>query len=254
MKPSFVEKLRGTRPLLGTIVSVPAPELSELLSLVGFDWFFIDMEHGAVSISEAQRMLQAVKGDCNAIIRVAHNSPILIKQALDIGADGIIVPLVNSADEARQAVESAYYPPRGKRSVGIARAHAYGLHFMDYIQQANQSIALIIQIEHQNAVKNLDEILTVDGIDGIFIGPYDLSGSMNRLGDVFSAAVQEAIEEVKVKCAQQGMPVGLFMQSSTGIEAELSSGTKFLAVGTDTFFVWTGAQKVIEAFKARLGG
>ncbi|MBC3788577.1 HpcH/HpaI aldolase family protein [Spirosoma utsteinense] len=252
MKTTFTEKLRGSRPLLGTIVSLPSPELSELLSLAGFDWLFIDMEHGPLSIGDAQRLLQAVKNDCNAIVRVAENNPILIKQALDIGADGIIVPLVNSAEEARQAVASARYPPLGKRSVGLARAHDYGLHFADYIQRANQTLAVIIQIEHQDAVNNLDEILAVEGIDGVFIGPYDLSGSMNRLGDVFSAPVQEAIAEVKSKCARKNIPVGIFLQQPDQLEAEIASGTTFLAVGTDTFFVWSGAQNVVNAFKAGL--
>jgi 2-dehydro-3-deoxyglucarate aldolase/4-hydroxy-2-oxoheptanedioate aldolase len=254
MKMTFAEKLRGPKPLLGTIVSLPSPELSELLSLTGFDWLFVDMEHGAMSIGDAQRMLQAIKNDCNAIIRVAENNPVLIKQALDIGADGVIVPLVNTAAEAQQAVASARYPPVGKRSVGIARAHHYGLHFTDSIQQANQSVAVIIQIEHQEAIHNLDEILAVEGIDGVFIGPYDLSASMNRPGDVSSLAVQAAIQEVKSKCAHKGIPIGLFLPQVDQVKAEIASGTKFLAVGTDTFFVWSGAQRVVEAFKAALAG
>ncbi len=247
---TFVEKLRSRRPLLGTLVSLPSPDLSELLSLAGFDWLFIDMEHGALSIGDAQRMLQAVKNDCNALIRVADNNPVLIKQALDIGADGIIVPLVNSADEARRAVESARYPPVGKRSVGIARAHDYGLHLTDYIQRANDAVAVIVQIEHQQAVDNLDAILDVAGIDGVFIGPYDLSGSMNRLGNVADPAVQEAIQSVKTRCAQRGVPVGLFLQQPDRLAAELASGVTFPAVGTDTFFVWNGAQQVVNAFRA----
>jgi 2-keto-3-deoxy-L-rhamnonate aldolase RhmA len=254
MKTTFIEKLREPWPLLGTIVSLPSPEVSELLSLVGFDWLFIDMEHGALSIGDAQRMIQAVKNDCSTMIRIADNNPILIKQALDIGADGIIVPLVNSAHEAREAVASARYPPLGKRSVGIARAHDYGLNFADYIQRANRSVAVIIQIEHQEAIHNLDDILAVDGIDGVFIGPYDLSGSMNRLGDVFSDPVQEAITMVKSACAQKGIPVGLFMQQPDRLAAELASGTRFVAVGTDTFFVWTGARNVVAAFQAGLPG
>ncbi len=252
MKMTFVEKLRGSKPLLGTIVSLPSPELSELLSLTGFDWLFIDMEHGALSIRDAQRMLQAVKNDCNAIIRVAENNAILIKQALDIGADGLIIPLVNTADDARRAVAAARYPPVGERSVGIGRAHHYGLHFADYIEQANQSIAIIIQIEHQEAIHNLDEILAVSGIDGVFIGPYDLSASMNRPGDVFSPVVQDAVKEVKLTCARKGIPVGIFLSQVDRVEAELASGTAFLAVGTDTFFVWSAAQRVLEAFKVGL--
>lgn len=250
MNTTFAEKLKSNRPLLGTIVSLPYPELSEMLSMAGFDWLFIDMEHGPISIKDAQRLLQAIKNDCNAIIRVAENNPILIKQALDIGADGIIIPLVNSAEEARMAVASAKYPPIGKRSVGIARAHGYGSQFADYIQKANETTAVIIQIEHEEGVRNLDEILSVDGIDGVFIGPYDLSGSMNKLGDIADPAVQDAIRRVKNACFKKAIPVGLFLQQADRIEAELSSGTTFLAVGTDTFFVWSGAQKVLDSFRA----
>ncbi|WP_229379854.1 HpcH/HpaI aldolase family protein [Fibrella forsythiae] len=246
---TFKEKLRGQKPLLGTIVSLPSPELSELLSLAGFDWLFIDMEHGTMSSGEAQRMLQAVKNGCSAVIRVAENTPMLIKQALDIGADGVIVPLVNTASEAKQAVDSARYPPVGNRSVGIARAHDYGMNFTDYIQRANDSVAVIIQIEHEEAVRNLDDILAVDGIDGVFIGPYDLSGSLNKLGDVFSEPVQEAIRTVKIKCSEKGIPIGLFLQKTDTIQAELASGTTFLAVGTDTFFVWSGAKQVLESVR-----
>ncbi|MEZ0486389.1 HpcH/HpaI aldolase family protein [Fibrella aquatica] len=250
MKPTFREKLNGPDPLLGTIASLPSPELSELLSLAGFDWLFIDMEHGTMSIGEAQRIILALKNDCSALIRVAENNPILIKQALDIGADGIIVPLVNTEAEARQAVSATKYPPQGTRSVGIGRAHGYGLHFADYLRHANESVAVIIQIEHKQAVANLDDILAVDGIDGVFIGPYDLSGSLNQLGDIGSPDVQEAIQEVKTKCAKKGIPVGLFLQKPDTIQAELTSGVRFLAVGTDTFFVWNGAQQIISAFRA----
>lgn len=246
---TFIEKLRGPKPILGTIVSLPSPELSELLSLTGFDWLFIDMEHGTMSNGDAQRMVQAIKNDCSAVVRVAENNPILIKQALDIGADGIIVPLVNTASQAQQAVSSAKYPPLGNRSVGIARAHNYGINFADYIQHANDSVAVIIQIEHEEAVRNLDEILAVDGIDGVFIGPYDLSGSLNKLGDIFSEPVQQAIQEVKAKCRKKNIPVGLFSQNPASIQDELTNGATFLAVGTDTFFVWNGAKQVIDSFR-----
>lgn len=246
---TFTEKLHTGKPLLGTLVSLPSPELSELLSLVGFDWLFIDMEHGSITISDAQRMLQVLKNDCSALIRVAENNPVLIRQALDSGADGVIIPQVNSADEARRAVESALYPPAGKRSVGIGRAHGYGLHVTDYMQRANESVAVIIQIEHEEGVRNLDDILAVDGIAGVFIGPYDLSGSMNRLGDVFSADVQAAIQTIKTKCLQKGIPVGMFLQRPDTIDAELASGSTLIAVGSDTFFVWNGAKNVIDMFR-----
>jgi 2-dehydro-3-deoxyglucarate aldolase/4-hydroxy-2-oxoheptanedioate aldolase len=116
MKTSFTHKLREQSPLIGTLVSLPLPEISEMLSLAGFDWLFIDMEHSTLALSDVQRMLQAMQGDCNGLVRIAENNPVFIKQALDLGADGIIVPSINSAQEARQAVQQAKYPPLGTRS------------------------------------------------------------------------------------------------------------------------------------------
>jgi 2-keto-3-deoxy-L-rhamnonate aldolase RhmA len=265
MKTSFVQKLRDGAPpdgapldsappdgapLIGTLVSLPLPEISEMLSQVGFDWLFIDMEHSTLSLSDAQRLLLAIQGDCNGLVRIAENSAVCIKQALDLGADGIIVPAVNSAEEARQAVQSAKYPPVGNRSVGIGRAHQYGFQFSDYVSQANATTAVIIQIEHIQAVRNLTEILAVPGIDGVFIGPYDLAGSMNRMGDVQHPDVQEAIQYVKAICRQQGMPIGIFTLRPDTIPTELTSGVRFMAVGTDAAFLWNSGKAVVDQFRS----
>jgi 2-dehydro-3-deoxyglucarate aldolase/4-hydroxy-2-oxoheptanedioate aldolase len=249
MKTSFVQKLRTENPLIGTLVSLPVPEISEMLSLVGFDWLFIDMEHSTLSLSDTQRLLQAIQGDCNGLVRIAENNPVSIKQALDLGADGIIVPAVNSADEARQAVQWAKYPPVGSRSVGIGRAHQYGFQFAEYIGNANAGTAVIIQIEHVQAVTNLTDILAVPGIDGVFIGPYDLAGSMNRMGDVQHPDVQDAIQYIKTTCRQQGMPIGIFTLRPDSIPTELASGVQFIAAGTDASFLWRSGKAVVDQFK-----
>ncbi len=249
MTTSFVQKLRGTSPLLGTLVSLPAPDVSEILSLAGFDWLFIDMEHNTLALADVQRHLQAIRGDCNGLVRVAENNAILIQQALDAGADGVIIPAVNSAEEARHAVKWANYPPLGTRSVGIGRAHDYGLRFADYVTEANDTTAVIIQIEHIDAVENLDEILSVSGIDGVFIGPYDLSGSMNRLGDVQHPDVKAAIQRIKTGCAQKSIPTGIFTLNPDAIAAEFTSGTRFIAVGTDASFIWQSGRAVVGRFR-----
>lgn len=252
MKTTFIQKLRGPSPLIGTLVSLPAPDVSEMLSLVGFGWLFIDMEHSTLTRADMQRHLQAMRGDCSGLVRVAENNAVCIKQALDLGADGIIIPAVNSAAEARQAVQWARYPPAGTRSVGIGRAHQYGLRFADYVADANATTAVIIQIEHTDAVENLDKILSVKGIDGVFIGPYDLSGSLNRLGDVQHPDVQTAVQRIKTGCAQRNIPVGIFTLNPDAVATEIASGTRFIAVGTDASFIWQAGKSIVERFRSKV--
>jgi 2-keto-3-deoxy-L-rhamnonate aldolase RhmA len=239
---SFINKLKQPNPPVGALLTFNAPEVAEMLSLCGFDWLFVDMEHGAFGIEGAQHTLQAMRGDCSALVRSPENSAVWIKRVMDIGCDGIIVPQVNSAEDASRAVAAAKYPPLGERSVGIGRAHGYGLSFGEYVAAANERVALIIQIEHFGAVNQLDEILQVKGIDGILIGPYDLSGSMNRLGQVKSEPVQEEIRRVKAKCKSASMPFGIFVLDPADAPKEIKDGCRFIAVGTDSSFL-TGAAK-----------
>lgn len=247
-----MKKLRGNQPTIGTLVTLAAPEIAEMLSLCGFDWLFLDMEHGALSLSATQRSIQAVRGNCSAIVRVPENSAVWIKKVLDTGCDGIIVPQVNTAEEARRAVSAAKYPPRGSRSVGIARAQGYGMTFAQYVASANENIALIIQIEHIEAINNLDAILEVAGIDGVLIGPYDLSGSMNKLGDVASEPVQSAINEVKRKCREALMPVGIFVINAEAVQKEIQDGCMFVAVGMDSTLLWGAAKHALTVAKSSL--
>lgn len=233
------------------MVTLAAPEVAEMLSLCGFDWLFIDGEHSPLSVAAVQRIIQAIRGDCLALVRVPENNVTWIKQMLDTGCDGIIVPQVNSAEEARQAVAAAKYPPTGSRGVGLARAHGYGIDFVEYVAAANDHIAVIIQIEHIAGVENLDAILAVEGIDGVLIGPYDLSGSIGRLGKVSSKPVQEAIRLVKQKCAAAGMPVGIFVIDAETGQKEIADGCQFIAVGTDTVFLWSAAKETLKIVRGK---
>jgi 2-keto-3-deoxy-L-rhamnonate aldolase RhmA len=242
---TFVDKLKRPNPPVGTLLTFNAPEIAEILSLCGFDWLFIDMEHGAFGIESAQHTIQAVRGGCSALVRAPENSSVWIKRVLDIGCDGIIVPQVNSAEDASRAVAAAKYPPLGERSVGIGRAHGYGLSFGEYVTVANEQVALIIQIEHLRAVDQLDGILRVRGIDGILIGPYDLSGSMNRLGEVKGEPVQEEIRRIKTKCKSASMPFGIFLLDPSDAPKEIKDGCRFIAVGTDSSFLITSAKNAL---------
>lgn len=249
MRPSFKQKLGLQKPLVGTLVSLAAPEVAEMLSLVGFDWLWIDMEHAPLSLDHVRSMLQASSDKCPALVRIPCNDEVWIKRVLDLGADGIIVPQVMSADEAQRAVKAAKYPPEGIRSAGMARAHEYGISFNDYVERANSDIAVIIQIEHAEAVKNLESILRVNGIDAVIIGPYDLSGSFGKLGQVQDKEVQVAIDTVKLACQKSGIPYGAFALQPETAKDYLSRGFSLVAVGIDTHYLWSSAQKSLAIVK-----
>src|SRR5206468_8793453 len=143
-----------------------------------------DLEHAPLSLERAQQLIQAVAGQAGTVIRVPWNDAVHIKRALDLGCDGVIVPQVRTAEEARQAVAAAKYPPAGVRSVGIARAQQYGMKLQEYVVSANDKVAVMVQIEHVDAVPHINEIIGVSGVDAIVIGPYDLSASMGRPGEI----------------------------------------------------------------------
>ena len=172
---NFRETLKSGNRLVGTLLTLDAPEAAEILSRAGYDWLFLDLGHGAMGPSQAQRLLQAVGGRIPTLVRVASRDEAGIRKALDIGAAGIIVPQIHSASEAEMAVALAKYPPAGIRGVGLGRAADFGNRFADYISRANQETAVVVQIEHVDAVGDIEAIGAVDGIDALFVGPYDLS-------------------------------------------------------------------------------
>jgi 2-dehydro-3-deoxyglucarate aldolase len=246
---NFTQRLRQNDLLLGTMLTLPSPELAEMISSCGYDWLFMDGEHGSLSTLDWQRMLQAVAGRSAAIIRVATNSEREIKKILDIGADGIIAPQVNTADEARHVVACCKYPPQGIRGVGLARAQGYGRSFADYMETANDSIAVIVQAEHIDAVNNIDQIVEVDGIDAVFIGPYDLSASMGLMGQVDHPQVVEAIDRVGRACQQRDISLGYFGTTAESVQGYVRKGYHLICAGTDAGFVSAGAEQTLKKLR-----
>ncbi len=246
MKTVFRRRLRQGDRLAGTIVTLPCPPIAELLSRSGFDWLFIDAEHGPLSVGDIQLLLQAAQPRCPCIVRVAANDEVYIKQVLDTGADGIIAPLVNDAETAARVVAWAKYPPVGRRSVGIGRAHEYGQTFAEYVAQANDRVAVIIQIEHIDAVARIDSILDVAGIDGVFIGPYDLSASMGKPGKIEDDDVQSQIEAVRQACLARHTAVGIFGVDAAAVQPFLKQGYTLIAVGMDTLLMRQSARRVLH--------
>lgn len=233
----------------GVIVSLSSPEICELMAMAGFDWLFIDSEHAPLSFADVQKMLQGA-GDCPCLVRVALNDEVLIKKALDLGPAGLIIPQVNSAEAAARVVRFSRYPPAGARSVGVARAQGYGLKFGDYIEQANDAVSIVIQIEHIDAVNNIESIVQVEGIDGFFIGPYDLSTSMGKPGAVDDPEVQQAIDTVCACCSKASKPLGIFGINAEAVKSYQEPDYSLIAVGVDVMLLGSTAKDIVAALRS----
>jgi 2-keto-3-deoxy-L-rhamnonate aldolase RhmA len=226
-----------SKTLIGTIFTTGSPQVAEIISLTGFDWVLIDMEHSTLSLDSVQNALQIVDDRVLKIVRVPGNDEIWIKRVLDTGCDGILVPMVKTAEEARRVVMASKYPVEGQRSVGLTRAHKYGAAFKEYVSGANKDLVIMIQIEHADGVKNIDSILKVKGIDSIFIGPYDLSASMGYMGQPGHPEVRKAITYIKKKCSEAGLTYGIFGSTPEAVAGEFTDGCTYLICGVDASII-----------------
>lgn len=250
MVKSFRDRLHGGEILVGTMVTVPAPSVAEVLAGAGFDWLFIDGEHGPFGVRDLESMLQTVGDRVACVVRVPSCAEIPIKQALDLGAEGIIVPQVNTAAQAADVVKFSRYAPLGARGIGLARAHGYGRSFNEYLATANETVTVIVQAEHIEAVRNIDEIIAVAGIDAVLVGPYDLSASLGKPGQFDDPDVVAAIERVTQACQRVGMPLGYFGVSAEAVVPFANRGYTLLVAGVDTVLLGRAAAAVSTALRA----
>lgn len=244
----FRERLLQGEQLIGTMLTLTAPAVAEILALSGFDWLFIDAEHSVFATAELQATLQAVSS-VPCLVRLASAAEEPIKKALDVGAAGIIAPQINSAEQAAQVVRWAKYAPQGNRGVGIGRAHGYGLQMQDYIATANRRITVVVQAEHIDAVNQIEAIVQVAGVDAVLIGPYDLSASMGRIGQIDHPEVVQAIEHVTAACLDAGVRLGIFGVSAEAVQPFIATGYTLIVAGVDTLFLSGGARRVLAQLK-----
>ncbi|CAB1078021.1 2,4-dihydroxyhept-2-ene-1,7-dioic acid aldolase [Alkalispirochaeta odontotermitis] len=249
MHSNIRARLKNGDTLIGTLVTLTAPEVAEIMAELGYDWLFIDTEHGSFNAQAAQGLLQAADHRCPCVVRIPANDEVWIKKALDIGAAGIIAPGVKSAAEAEQIVRLCKYPPRGNRGVGIGRAHGYGLNFKEYVENANDEIAVVIQAENTDAVANIAEIVRVPDVDAVLIGPYDLSASMGKMGRIQDEEVQAGIASVTKCCRNAGVPLGIFADSAQSAAPFIEQGYTLVAISTDCLHMAQGARAELEAVK-----
>jgi 2-dehydro-3-deoxyglucarate aldolase len=246
------EKMRGGKPSIGTWMSMAHPSIAEILAMAGYEFVVVETEHTAIDNSEVLRLLIAIEQrGAIPLVRLAWVDPIQAKAVLDSGAAGILVPMVNTKAEAELAVRMTKYPPLGYRGVGLARAQGYGEHFDEYVRHANDDTLLLVMIEHKDAVDNIEEILSVPGIDGTFIGPYDLSMSLGIPGQITHPAVVAAKQKVLEATLRRGLIAGVhFVQPSTATAesaAAVAAGYRFIALGTDILFLGDSARALQAA-------
>lgn len=242
---NFANRLRAGDVLIGTLVSLPSPEICEILSHVGYDWLFIDAEHGAFNPQETQSMLQAA-APTPCVIRVPDGETVWLKKALDIGADGIIVPQVHNSAQAKEIIQHCKYAPNGDRGIGIGRAHKYGIDFERYLEKANEETAVILQAESCDAVDNINDIVNVKGLDAILIGPYDLSASLGVPGQIEHPMVQDAINTIIKSCQNANVSMGFFGVSAEAVLPYKEKGFTLLTVGVDTTFLIKSASDTLK--------
>ncbi len=231
---------------IGTWLTIPHQSVVEILSTAGFEWMVIDMEHAAINIQDLQNIIGHIQGNgMEALVRVSKNEEVIIKYAMDAGANGIIVPLIKTADDAKKAVSYIKYPPTGIRGVGLSRAQHYGTGFDSYKKWLQNEAVIIVQIEHIDSVNTLEAILKVDGVDGIIVGPYDLSASMGMPGELESKEVQEAIEKIEKTTLRAGKSMGTHVISSdsTRLKQAIDKKYNFLVFGIDFFFMGDKARE-----------
>ena len=246
MTEGFRERLRGGETLIGTLLNLPSAAVAEVLAEAGFDWLFIDQEHGAIGAGELLAILQAVDRDVACLVRLSELNGGAIKRALDLGAAGIIVPQVETAAEAAEVVRLARYSPAGERGMGLARAHRYGFGFSDYVRRANDEIAVVVQAEHVRAVENIAEIAATPGLDAVFLGPYDLSASLGHPGQIDHPDVIAAIETVTEACQTAGMPLGYFGVDARAVRPFIERGYTLICAGVDCLFLGQGAKALAD--------
>ncbi|OQA03206.1 MAG: 4-hydroxy-2-oxo-heptane-1,7-dioate aldolase [Planctomycetes bacterium ADurb.Bin401] len=233
----------------GTWIQIGHRAVAEILARQDFDWICVDLEHGVIDLETTAELFAIIESLGKVpVARIPLNDPIWIHRVLDAGAQGLIIPMIKNALQAQSAVEESKYPPFGSRGFGYSRANGYGINFHQYIKEANNEISIILQIEHIDAINELDSILKVDGFDATFIGPLDLAGSMKTVDDLNNPTFLNALEKYRSVSAKLSKTTGMHIVRPNGqnIAKTLSEGYKMIALGLDTVFIEEKAKELLK--------
>jgi 2-keto-3-deoxy-L-rhamnonate aldolase RhmA len=249
MRNELKRRLKRGEQTYGCWTTIESPMCSEMMSTMGFDWFVFDTEHSPLDIMQTQTLMQAMRGDATTpIIRVWWNDLVAIKRALDVGAYGVLVPWVNSKEEAEMAVKATRYAPEGLRGCGPRRAAMFD---PDYYETVNEELLVICQIETKKAVANIEDIVSVEGMDVSYIGPADLSASYGHLGNMSHPEVQEAIDKVFDATKAAGKVAGVHMGSGKTIKDRMEKGYEFITIGNDLSLLRRGTRDLMKELGLR---
>jgi 4-hydroxy-2-oxoheptanedioate aldolase len=250
---SFKKALANGDRKIGCWLSFANASAAEIMGTAGFDWLVIDGEHGVNDIRSIRDQLMALQAsDSHAVVRVPVGETWIIKQTLDAGAQTILIPMVESAEQAREIVRACQYPPHGTRGVGASATRASRFASVsDYIKTADQEICVLLQVENRAGIAALDEILTVDGVDGVFIGPADLSTDMGFQGDSAHPQVRKVIADALSKITASGKAPGILGITEDATQSYLDMGAQFLAVGIDVLLLVQSARALATNWKAK---
>lgn len=247
---AFKAGLRARTLQIGLWQSLCSNIAAEICSDSGFDWLLLDTEHSPNEIPDLLSQLQAIeKGTATPIIRPAWNDAVLIKRCLDIGAQTLLVPYVQSVEEAKAAVAATRYPPQGIRGVSVAaRASRYG-RVPGYLTKANEEICVLVQVETRQSLDAIEAIARVEGVDGVFIGPSDLAASLGHLGNPQHADVQAAMKDAVERLTKVGKPAGILTGNEDEARRYIDWGYLFVAVGSDVGLLAKSADTLAKKFK-----
>lgn len=251
----FKQALGEGRVLIGLWLALGDPVAAEICAGAGFDWLLIDAEHGPQDIPGVLAQLQAIAAypASNAVVRVPSADAVAIKEYLDLGAETLLVPMIDSGAEAAAVVDAARYPPQGSRGIGGARAARWG-RYPRYVAEANAQVCLIVQVETATGLANLEEIAGCDGVDAVLIGPADLAASLGHPGDVTHPTVQQAIFDALGRIRACGKPAGIMIRDEAMIRRCIDEGAAFVAVGVDTLMLAAATSALAERFGEAAGG
>ena len=241
------QKLKDNELTIGSWITIPDPIIAEIMSK-HFDWLVIDMEHSTITLDKAQNIIRILSlTGCPALVRVNENNPISIKGAMDAGASGIIVPMVNSREDVQKALNAVHYPPFGTRGVGLARAQDYGFGFDTYNKWQRTEPIVIAQIEHINGALNLSSILQTP-IDGIIVGPYDLSASLGAPGDFSCPAFTKILADIEktTKKYKKSLGYHIIQPKRCLVAQKIKEGYTFIAFSIDTLFLGTKIKEEVN--------
>ena len=252
MRCNLKERLRSNQLSIGTWLALGNTAIAEIVVAAGYDWVVIDLEHSVISIDQAGELIRVIDlAGSVPLVRLTSNDPCQIKRVMDAGARGIIVPMVNCREDAELAVAATRYAPVGYRGVGLARAQGYGANFKEYLQWQKGDPVVIVQIEHRQALDNLDEIFSVSSVDGFIIGPYDLSCSLGIPGQFDRDEFRSALEKIRAVGAQCHCPAGLHVVEPDPAQLinAVKDGYKFLAYSVDMRMIDVTARLGLNAVK-----